>query len=57
MRRLVLAVGLTVLVAAFPAGGLGGKGTSSTALYPDLQTVVPRHLRHPGLCGDNAPNR
>ena len=44
MRRLVLAVGLTVLVATFPAGGLGGKGTSSTALYPDLQTVVPRHL-------------
>jgi hypothetical protein len=44
MRRLLLAIGLTVLVAAFPAGGLGGKAPSSPGLYPDLQTVVPRQL-------------
>jgi len=44
MRRIVLAAGLMVLVAAFPAGGMSGQGASSTALYPDLQTVVPRHL-------------
>ena len=41
---LFLAGALTIVAAALAGKGGGGGTTASTALYPDMRTVVPQHL-------------
>jgi hypothetical protein len=49
LRRLLIVLALTLVTAAAVAGSVlagkpSGGGTSLTAYYPDLRTVVPQHL-------------